>query len=596
MNFQNTIIKRPKYEPTQGEIRLCKILDEHLPKRFEIYIQPKIDDNRPDIVLVNQKYGVFIIEIKDWKLERYYKTKDEKGNEHFHKKGFNGEPDIEIGSPLEQVMRYHRRLAMYADIDPTKISYCFYFYNSTTKEARNFVCDDPFTFGNDKDVDFVKSFSKHTIKDKDLQKDEIARLRQILGPSFHKRQGTMTKLIAQQQNLVGHKQNTWQRARGVAGSGKTFVIAQRAANIASNGLNVLVVCFNKTLKTYIKTQIENTNYEFDRKNIDIFHFHGFIKDFVRENGGDISGGGNFKTWENKVLSQANEILDSDGGNCKQRQYDAILIDEAQDFEREWFDLLIRFLSKNNEILLVADDKQNVYEKHISWLVDMKGFVGRWNELKTSIRQKDSPDITKKASEFSNLFLKEYFEKNPDKALGFDLSLITESNPLLSGINTQLYWKDIIGANNETLNNQIYKSYKYLLEKVKGKDIAILLPSVKIGDEVVIFFKNQGIESEHTFSENDKEKSDLHKKKKKRDENKGKFSIQSDNVKISTIESFKGLEIDAVIYVSDDKDNIKTDIETYIAITRARMYLIVLNQNKKYKDCGAKWHQLDNEFK
>ena len=158
-------------------------------------------------------------------------------------------------------------------------------------------------------------------------------------------------------------------------------------------------------------------------------------------------------------------------------------------------MLIRFLSENNEILLVADDKQNVYEQNLSWVNDsMEGlgykFRGQWNNLKTSIRQKDSPDITKKASEFSNLFLKEYFEKNPDKALGFDLSLITESNALL-GIHTQLYWKNIISG--ENLNNQIYKSYKFLLEKVKSeKDITILLPSVKIGNEVVKFFKNQGI--------------------------------------------------------------------------------------------------------
>lgn len=57
-----------------------------------------------------------------------------------------------------------------------------------------------------------------------------------------------------------------------------------------------------------------------------------------------------------------------------------------------------------------------------------------------------------------------------------------------------------------------------------------------------------------------------------------------------------MEIDAVIYVSDDKDNIKTDIETYIAITRAKSHLIVLNQTEKYQTYGAKWHQLDNEFK
>lgn len=583
----NKYFKRETYEPTEGENYLCELLDKYLPQDFEIYIQPIIKGNRPDIVLLNQKYGVFIIEVKDWKLERFYKIKDDKGNEHFHK---NGEPDIEIGSPLEQVMRYHRRLAMYADIDPTKISYCFYFYNSTTKSARNFVCDDPFTFGYDKDIDFVKSFSKYTIKD--LQKDELDRLRELLQPSLHKREdGIETKLNVQQQNLVGHKPNTWQRARGVAGSGKTFVIAQRAANIASKGLSVLVVCFNKTLKNYIKWQIHNAYLDFDWDYIDIFHFHGFIKEFVAENGGKIWGGGDFDYWESQILSQANKILDSDGGNCKQRRYDAILIDEAQDFEKEWFDLLIKFLSDNNEILLVADGKQNVYEKKLSWVNDsMEGlgykFKGQWGNLKTSIRQKYLPDIILKANEFSNLFLKEYLEKNPDKALGFILDLTTDQKEQLIGF-APLYWKDIFKPNKETLNNEIYKAYEYLLKNgFNDKNIVILLPSVKIGNEVVNFFENKEIEIEHTFEKNSE----------KRDKNKEKFSLQSDKLKISTIESFKGLEIDAVIYVSDEQDNIKKDIETYIAITRAQSHLIVLNQTEKYQAYGAKWKQLDEELK
>lgn len=580
---KNEIIKRSEHKPTKGESYIVECLDKYLPKKFEIYIQPILEDNRPDIVLLNQKYGVFIIEVKDWKLERYYKTKDDKGNEHFYKKGFNGEQDKEICSPIEQIQRYHRRLAMYADIDKNKISYAFFFYNSTTQTAKNFVFDDPFIFGDDETLAFVKSFPKYEAKN--LQKDEMNRLRKILRPSIHKREyGVEVKLDKQQQNIVEHKPNTWQRARGVAGSGKTFVIAQRAANIASRGLRVLVVCFNKTLKNYIKAQIENAYYDFDRKCIDIFHFHGFLKCFVNENGEDILNGGNFKSWENDALARANKILEM-GENCKQRQYDAILIDEAQDFEKEWFDLLIKFLSENNEILLVADDKQNVYEKHISWLVDMKGFVGRWNELKISKRQEDFPDIALKANEFSNLFLKDYFVKNPEKTLGFNLDLTTDQKQMLRGFILPL-WENVIEISDEMLYNQIYIAYKYLLQKnINNKDIVILLPNIKMGNEVVHFFINKGIEIEHTFGKDEQE----------RNKNKEKFCIQSNKLKISTIESFKGLEIEAVIYVSDKQNSIKTHIESYIAFTRAKTHLIVLNQNKEYQSCGATWNRFDDEL-
>lgn len=577
-----TYFKRETYEPTEGENYLCKLLDKYLPQDFEIYIQPIIKGNRPDIVLLNQKYGVFIIEVKDWKLERFYKIKDDKGNEHFWLSGFNDKPDIEIAHPKTQIERYKKRLTEVADIDETIILPCLFFYNASTDEVRNFIFNKSYIFGYDGALNFVKSFPEWTTKN--LQQDKLDRLRELLKPSLHKREfGIIAKLNAQQKNIVEHKPNTWQRARGVAGSGKTFVIAQRAANIASKGLSVLVVCFNKTLKNYIKRQIHNVYLDFYWDYIDIFRFHEFIKEFVAENGGDISGGGDFKTWENKVLSQAKAMLASNK-NCKQRRYDAILIDKAQDFEKEWFDLLIKFLSDNNEILLVADDKQNVYEKHISWLVDMKGFVGRWNELKTSIRQQDFPDIILKANEFSNLFLKEYLEKNPDKALGFNLDLTTDQKEQLIGF-APLYWKDIFKPNKETLNNEIYKAYEYLLKVANNENIVILLPSIKIGNEVVNFFKKKDIEMEHTFGENSE----------KRDKNKEKFSLQSDKLKISTIESFKGLEIDATIYVSDEQDNIRKDIETYIAITRAKSHLIVLNQTEKYQTYGARWNQLDDEL-
>ena len=603
------IFKSKKYTPTKGEIYVCKLLDEYLPEYFEIYIQPSLGGPRPDIVLLSQKYGAFIVEVKDWMLERYYKerrtryisTKDGRQREYYYDvfiwTGDDGKSYREIENPSHQVQHYHKLLAKLADVNPSKISHCFFFYNSSTDAVRDFVPivkdDIDCAFGEDEEQNFVRFF--HSNKLKNLQENELNRLREVLKPSIHKREyGTEDKLNRQQKNLIEHKPNTWQMAQGVAGSGKTFTIAQRAANIASNGLRVLVVCFNKTLKDYIKIHLNNACCDFDWSLIDIFHFHGFVKEFVCENGRSVKEfanensfiGEDFKEWENKILAIANNLLDN-GYNTKQRLYDAILIDEAQDFQREWFDLLIRFLSENNEILLMADEKQNVYEKTLAWVKDIKGFKKQCVELKTSMRQKFFPEVLIKSSEFLDLYLKEYLEKNPDKTLGFmPLKLVDDKGMQhLRGFN-EPYWQDVIGFDNCALINQIYKAYMFLLNKnIMDKDIAILLPNISLGNEVVNFFKNKRIEVEHTFGKN----------KKERDENKEYFRLQSNKLKISTIESFKGLEREAVIYVSDNLWNIKIDIESYIAFTRAISELIVFNQSEKYKAYGAKWYSFEAEI-
>lgn len=66
---------------TEGEQFLTRLLCEKLSGDYEIYIQPKLNGNRPDIIVLHREKGLFIIEIKDWKLERFHK--DKKG--HFFK-------------------------------------------------------------------------------------------------------------------------------------------------------------------------------------------------------------------------------------------------------------------------------------------------------------------------------------------------------------------------------------------------------------------------------------------------------------------------------------------------------------------------------
>ena len=60
-----------------------------------------------------------------------------------------------------------------------------------------------------------------------------------------------------------------------------------------------------------------------------------------------------------------------GHNSKGRQYDAVLIDEGQDYAQIYYDVLCAFLSDNDEVLFVTDEKQNIYSRELSWIDKMK---------------------------------------------------------------------------------------------------------------------------------------------------------------------------------------------------------------------------------
>jgi hypothetical protein len=56
---------------TEGERALAEFLDNHLPDAWSIYVQPYLNDMRPDVVVRNPRIGMVVFEVKDWTLGRY---------------------------------------------------------------------------------------------------------------------------------------------------------------------------------------------------------------------------------------------------------------------------------------------------------------------------------------------------------------------------------------------------------------------------------------------------------------------------------------------------------------------------------------------
>lgn len=558
------IYQNGHYNFTEGEDFLFRFLNQTLPLEYEFYIQPNLQGNRPDMLLFHKEQGIFIIEIKDWKLEKYYK----KGEAFFkpYQQGY-----IQIADPASQIERY--RFVCENLFENTPITCIGYFHNSQASQAEALFQRESIKFFG---FDNFKQIKDFILQVKSTSGLDISKIRNTLKPPLHKREhGENFKLTPQQKILITHTPNSWRRVKGVAGAGKTIVVTQKAASIASNQKRVLVVCFNKTLKSYIRENIQKAREEFDWNLIECYHFHEFLKIFAEENALKIQGSRDFEKYEQELLNQASSLI-AQGGNAKGRKYDAILIDEAQDFKKEWFDFLLSFLSENDEVLLVADDKQNIYDREISWINEsMTGygykFRGAWGILQDNIRQRKFPEVIEESNRFFEFFLKDYLLEHPERNFGEPIKC---ENIQKKGIVGRLFSSvDLFWENTQEIYESFLSAYQYLLKRgYKDKNIVVLVSTRQKGRELKEFLDKENILS-HTFFDS-KSKEEL---------------MQEDyGVKIITLHSFKGLENGVIIYISDGKEDDKSDFETYVAITRATECLIVLNTKEKYKEYGEGW--------
>ena len=135
---------------------------------------------------------------------------------------------------------------------------------------------------------------------------------------------------------------------GVAGSGKTFLALHRALAFAREGKRTLFVCFNKELAAWIRRQVDEdpTTVEF-RDLLIVNHFHKLASDLSAE--ADIAfrpaDGGTLTEafWNDEVPDLMEQAIVKLEREDRQVHFDAIVVDEAQDFCLGWWYVLTQSL-------------------------------------------------------------------------------------------------------------------------------------------------------------------------------------------------------------------------------------------------------------
>jgi hypothetical protein len=140
---------------------------------------------------------------------------------------------------------------------------------------------------------------------------------------------------------------------GAAGTGKTLLAVEWARRIAAQGRRALLLCFNRPLADHLGSVAEG---------YDVQSFHGLCHDLAQE--ADIefrvpeSAAAQQRFWSDEAPLRLLESLD----RLPERRWDAVIVDEGQDFRENWWAAIEELLRepRSGSLVVFYDPNQDIY--------------------------------------------------------------------------------------------------------------------------------------------------------------------------------------------------------------------------------------------
>lgn len=385
------------------------------------------------------------------------------------------------------------------------------------------------------------------------------------------------RLNAKQKELVRSSTSSgYRRIKGAAGSGKSLVLAARGARLLTEGKHVLFLTYNIVASRYLNEKaaeiLAHLGRCLDGSYAEFLHFHGLLRKIVPWNPPKDQEEEylNFG-WCNEAVTKLKE--------GEHQRYDAILVDEGQDFCPKWWEVVLLLIKKGGEVLLAADRSQNVYSR-APWTesaMNGAGFHGPWSELRGSYRMPDQFIVH--ARDFIIRFLSENDcilpEAPKDRQGRFAGKL-------------HMHWIQLAADTHpEDAASLAFREYLRLKDESTAAEESRALQNEDVAFLVCTNTCGHALENEFFLQD-----TMFYSAIGNRDAKLG-FSMRCPGLKISTVKSFKGLEARALIVVAELG---MPATELYVAMTRVLelidrdSFLTVLCLDGNYADYGKSWAQ------
>lgn len=302
--------------------------------------------------------------------------------------------------------------------------------------------------------------------------------------------------------------------RGGAGTGKTVIAAEEALRLASSGKRTLLTCYSSPLAAELSRRLAGI------ENLTVASFHTVCGQLVSKAGITISSHANDQQLFGDLLPAG--LVDAMALQPDER-WQAIVVDEGQDFLPNWWIALSASLKPGGTLRVMSDSNQRIYAAGRVPGADLDLVPIR---LKRNLRNTraihgaaqahyEGPDIEAQGPE------------------GHFVCWISASSR-----------SELVDAAYAELRRLIYR------EEVPLSDIAVLFPSAEWFES----FRVAAARSELEFANcND---------------------LTAEVVVIDTVRRFKGLERPAVVLVVAASDMVASEL-AYVGMSRPRTFLAVV---------------------
>ncbi|MET3209197.1 UNVERIFIED_CONTAM: superfamily I DNA and RNA helicase [Paenibacillus sp. PvR008] len=590
---------------TAGERLLFETLKRYLPSDYIVYYEPEIRGRRPDFVIIGPDLGLVVLEVKDYTKSTLHQINQDEWMLHTSA----GETRT-VKSPLKQARDNARLISDQLKKDKNLLQglsgYLKFSYGYGTAFTRlkqeDFiklglynVIDPSFVLRRDEiDTDdegfssetlmeklfgmfTLQSKRRYTLTDEDIQairfhlfpevrisaefKEPVPYQDQLL-LSLH----NIKTMDLHQENMAKQLGDRHRLIRGVAGSGKTLVLVSRAKMLAQAhpDWKILVLCYgiplSRTLKQWIGQKMRepedlfdfaNAECKWESSNIEVYNFHEWLGSHMRI--------------KDSAIPELLEKLDKSEAIVP--IYDAILIDEGQDFEPDWLRLVSHCLNPDTKSLLLVEDRAQSIFKRKNSLAQETGLDFRGRSKILSINYRNTAQIVQ-------------------FAWGFYRSHSQLQNKVQSG---SLEGVEIIPPQSTKRKGPepIFRRCRNIREEMDFiiKSITFLRQEKAIPlDDIAILYR---VQNSYKISYINEIKSSLQKHQvpytwmTESRESKRNFIREEETVKISTLDSAKGLDFRAVFIVAIENMPFKREeVEErevsllYIGMTRALEWLFL----------------------
>jgi superfamily I DNA/RNA helicase len=319
---------------------------------------------------------------------------------------------------------------------------------------------------------------------------------------------------------------------------------------------ILFVCFNITLVNYIKRLLSFKGVPLGESGVHVAHFYQLCADVIGE---EVAYEKEDADYYDLIVQAALEKLETGGP-----RYDAVLVDEGQDFSADMFKVITRVLNQKTDNLTIAlDENQNLYRQKYSWSdvgIQARGRVHKISNVYRSTRQ-----LSRFASAFKNGFI---------------------TTEVKAGHEQQALFPDFYDFTGPAPRLIQFKEFGDICTFVADKTVEIAKKDDCPFSEIAVLYVKKTAPGHATLTVPEMIEQSLAAKGifsnwvSKNYQNKHAYDITTNSVAVSTIHSAKGFDYACVFLVGlDTLDEEKLTADhmerlAYVGITRARYQLFI----------------------